>query len=334
MKADIAYRPYFQRLQDIKSLLIHARDVSWIEKYSPPERGYAAALYLGCNILRTPHIAQQVMDILSEAELDFVAMGGVQFCCGIIWDANGDMSAGQAVSRRTVEKLSSYTDERVILWCPSCSVHFESKVTGRDSLELPFEVETAVRAIRELLDEGVLKPHEISPRRVVLHNHEGREGDEVGRRRAAENAEEAMAILRHLPGVEIVGEIKAPAEFEYDCGPAKMVLPEARFVGVRDSLIQSASEMGADVIVTISHACHREWCGYTGDGPTVVNYVSLVAEAIGIPVRDDLLDKLRRGRSVDEIVLMTRPNWESHGKSVEEARQLVEQYFAEVGSSS
>ena len=63
-----------------------ADEVSWLERHQAPDRAYETVLYLGCNILRTPHIAKQVVDVFSHLKLDFIAVGGAQYCCGIVWD--------------------------------------------------------------------------------------------------------------------------------------------------------------------------------------------------------------------------------------------------------
>ena len=49
---------------------------------APAERRTADVLfYTGCNVLRTPHIVLNVMDILDALELDFDVVGGTAHCC-------------------------------------------------------------------------------------------------------------------------------------------------------------------------------------------------------------------------------------------------------------
>ena len=77
--AEFNYSAFFRRIQDLKQLQIKAEDVSWVEKHHPPDRTYETVLYLGCNILRTPHIAKQVIDVFTHLGIDFIPVGGVQF---------------------------------------------------------------------------------------------------------------------------------------------------------------------------------------------------------------------------------------------------------------
>ena len=96
---DFDYAAFFRRIQDQKKLQIKADDVSWVEHHRPPDRAYDTVLYLGCNILRTPHIAKQVIAVFALLDLDFVAVGGVQFCCGIVHDKFGGPKKGSRVSK-------------------------------------------------------------------------------------------------------------------------------------------------------------------------------------------------------------------------------------------
>lgn len=97
------YSAYYRRLQDLKRLQIPAESVRWTEQYSAPERTYDIVLYLGCNILRTPDVAADVVAVFEALGLDFIAVAGVQFCCGITWDRAGDVSKGQSVSDLTIK---------------------------------------------------------------------------------------------------------------------------------------------------------------------------------------------------------------------------------------
>ena len=138
--ANFNYETFFHRLQDLKRLQIKAEEISWIEQYHAPERTYDTVLYLGCNILRTPHIAKQVIDVFTHLGIDFVAVGGVQFCCGIVWDRFDGPKNGSQVSDRTTARLESYQPKQVVMWCPSCNVHFAEVVIGRDGRRPQFEI--------------------------------------------------------------------------------------------------------------------------------------------------------------------------------------------------
>src|SRR6202167_6045181 len=105
--ANFDYFGNYRRLQDMKKLQIPAESVCWTEQYRPPDRTYDVVLYLGCNILRTPDVAADVVAVFRALEVDFIAVAGVQFCCGTTWNKAGDVAKGQTVSDLRITRLVS-----------------------------------------------------------------------------------------------------------------------------------------------------------------------------------------------------------------------------------
>lgn len=326
--AKFNYGAYYRRLQDSKALQIPKQRASWLEHFEEPERAYDIVLYLGCNILRTPDIAADVTWVFERLGVDFVATAGVQFCCGITWHRAHDDDLGRGVSKNSVERLSAYKPNTVVFWCPSCNVHYEDIVMDRDGREAPFAITHCTTFLAERAKRGELPWARSVPRRVALHTHVGREGHTAGRRRSYEDRTSCTSVLRHVPGVEVLGWVEAPPEFDYDCGTSSADVERGRWLEVRGALLEEARAMGADTLVTISHACQREWCDAGGDDLEVRNYVSLVADALGIE-RDyevDLLGTFKRMADPEQIVERGRPAWSSHGLSEQQALETAGKY--------
>ena len=323
------YATFFHRLQDLKRLQIKAEEISWTEQHHAPDRAYDTVLYLGCNILRTPHIAKQVIDVFTRLRLDFVAVGGVQFCCGIVWDKFDGPKKGSQVSDRTIARLESYQPKQVVMWCPSCNVHFEEVIIGRDSRRPQFEITHTAKFLAEMAKRDALSWTKEVASKVALHTHVGRSGHEEGQRRARVDRESAAALLRCVPGVELLGEVQAPAELDYDCGAASLRLPAARLREIRAGLVRSLKETKqVETLVTISHACHREWCDVSDEHLRVRNYISIVAEALGLDPEEDQLGDFKKMAELEEILDRSRDAWESYGLSREKAREVAKKYFA------
>lgn len=151
--AKFDYSAYYRRLQEIKKLQMPAESICWTEQYRQPGRSYDVVLYLGCNILRTPDVAADVAAVFRALGLDFIAVAGVQFCCGITWDRAGDVAKGSTISDLTIDQLGSYK-AGVVYWCPSCDVHFSDVVTGRDAKTVPFDVTDAAAFLAGLSRQG------------------------------------------------------------------------------------------------------------------------------------------------------------------------------------
>jgi hypothetical protein len=326
---DFDYRGFFQRTQDMKRLQIAAEDVSWTERYEKPLRSYQYVLYLGCNVLRTPHIAADVVNVFRALDLDFVAVGGVQFCCGITWEGAGDTAIGSQVSGRTIERLASYQPEAVVMWCPSCDVHFDDVVLGRDGRSVPFEITHTTALLARLADEGRIGWKRPVAARALVHAHAGAPDHESGQRRATADKLAASTLLRHIPGVQLTGTLESPPDLGYDCAPALVRLGRERFVRVRSRLERRARATAADTLVTISHACHREWCEIADDALAVRNYISIVADALEIQrtYRESPLTQFKQGLSPTEIVDRSIREWQSYGMERSEAEDVASRYF-------
>src|SRR5271154_6406011 len=182
--AKFDYSAYYRRLQEIKKLQMPAESICWTEQYRPPERAYDVVLYLGCNILRTPDVAADVVAVFRALGLDFTAVAGVQFCCGVTWDRAGDVPKGQTVADLTIDRLASYKSRVVVHWCPSCDVHFTDVVTARDAKKIPFEVTDAAAFLAALSRRGELPWRNAVAGRAALPSHRGREKHDARPRRA------------------------------------------------------------------------------------------------------------------------------------------------------
>ena len=322
------YRFYFERLQDAKRLQLPQDEVTWVERYEKPSKTYDVVLYLGCNILRTPHVAADVVKVFEALGVDFIPVGGVQFCCGVVWDNSGDVEPGKGVSQRTTERLTTYGASKVVMWCPSCSVHFDDIVIGRDERHTPFGITTATEFLSDLAERGAIPWKDEVRARAVLHTHVGDEHSRTGQLRARADARAASSLLKAVPGLELLDDAEAPPALGYDCGAASSVrLPREEFLGIRRSLVSDARDRGADTLVTISHACQREWCDEADDDFQVRNYISLVADALGIERRyAEPLAGFKNGMTEEEILDASRDVWQSHGLTEPEARRLITKY--------
>ena len=326
--AKFDYSAYYRRIQDLKKLQIPAQSVCWTEQYHPPERDYDVVLYLGCNILRTPDVAADVVGVFRALGLDFIAVAGVQFCCGVTWDRAGDTAKGGAISDLTIRRLGSYKSRVVVHWCPSCDIHFSDVVTGRDAKKIPFQVTDAAAFLASLSRDGQVPWRYPVAGRGLLHSHTGRENHDHGRRRARSDQENVSYLLSQIPGFQFVGALPAPAEFDFDCGPGSLRMGRESWLAIREEQLAAVRQRGADTLVTISHACQREWCDVADGGLAVRNYISLIAEAIGYErtYETDSLGRLKRSGDLNAIVDSTKSAWTSHGLSKEEASDLTRKY--------
>jgi Fe-S oxidoreductase len=303
------------QIQDFEHLMIPAGKPPWDKQYTRPTHQVDVVLYLGCNILRTAHLAFEVVHLFQALGVNFVAVTGPQFCCGILHHRAGDVDGATKFTQATVARFESYGAKQVVIWCPTCQLHFEEFI--RRGIMPRFSMTHASAFLAEKVAQFEFRRD--LPARIAVHTHVGTFQREL-------DAKSAIKVLQGVPGVEVVGILSSP-DLGYQCAPSLLLqLGSERFRSIRDDLARKARELGADELVTIYHSCHREWCEVAGTGLLVRNYISILAEAVGCAHRD-YFQEYKKLSTPDAIVALSRPMWESYGLSEEHAKELVSKYF-------
>jgi len=278
-----------------------------------PER-HEIVLYLGCNVLRTSHMIQTVTAIFDRLRLDYVAVGGPTYCCGIVHHQHGDAASAAGMNRRTIELFARYEPAEVVMWCPSC-IYFYDEV---QRLPLPFPARHATEFLVDRLPQLTFT-REV-PAAVALHAHtqsepRRREGS-AGRR-----------LLEAVPGLRFV-EIDPTPRFGRICTPA--VQQEVGLDGWNDMVrdeIDRARAAGADTLATIYHGCQRLICGFEAERPIAVeHYLSVFARGLGIEF-EDRYKKYRLSGDPERILADMTPCQEANGVDPARARAFVEETF-------
>jgi len=258
--------------------------------------------YLGCNVLRTPHIVFNVMDILEAMELDYEVLGGVNHCCGIAhFRTQGDLNASDRVESHTLERFADFHPQQVLTWCPSCQLHLGETTAG--AMERSYSLEHITQFFADRL--GDLQPRFIKPvpKRVALHEHNGIAGISGNVRK----------LLQAIPGVELV-EIEQLAEPGYTCGGGSLGLVPLAQQDVHQQLLDSAKAAGVELLVLVYHGCHRVLCDAQGRYPfEVKNFTSVLAEALGLEPHDDLFQRYKLHRDVSQVIADAEPFIRAHG---------------------
>ncbi len=248
--------------------------------------------WYGCNVVRHGDIIHGSIEILRAIGLEVAPVGGPGYCCGTSKDAN--LRAADGMAQRTVGKFNDLTlrlvEDRpadpaatgspavapasVVTWCPSCHRHMNQFMEGYTDPQFPMSHFTqVVHAARERLRERLVHPVN---RRVVLHRHFGFR--EVDVNPLVED------LLRLVPGLELVdSDVAVPGHM---CSALASV--PAALKDVTRGVCDLAREARADTVVTVFHSCQRMLCALEASEPfAVVNYVSLLCEAMGLPLQDE-----------------------------------------------
>jgi heterodisulfide reductase subunit D len=297
---------YFKRMAQSIRLLVGTQMMP--EQYrrftglSPAMKSRAEVIfYLGCNVLRTPHIVFNVMDILEAMEVDYEVLGGVNNCCGIVhFRTQGNLDGSDRIESHTLRRFAEFRPQHVLTWCPSCQLHLGETTAGATAL--PYALEHITQFLVNRLDDLRRRFVKSIPKRVALHEHNGIAGTN----------DNVRALLHAIPGIELV-EIAQLAEPGYTCGGGSLGLVPLAQQDVHQHLLESAKAAGVELLVLVYHGCHRVLCDAQGRYPfEVKNFTSVVAEALGLEPHEDLFQRYKLHQDVGKIIADAEPFIRAH----------------------
>lgn len=264
-------------------------------------------MYLGCNVLKTPHIALLCLEILDRIGTRYKVFGGPANCCGVIQFRAGDTKTAGRIGVNTVDGFAGTGIPRVLTWCPTCNIQLGEILMP--STDPGFALEHVVPYIADRLDR--LAPHLVRrvERRVALHEHPGVAGVTEG----------VVKILGAIPGLELV-DLGQP-RVGYMCNSLAPVADYKRELHARE--LAAAEAAGVDCLVGIYHACHRELCAHERDYPfRIVNFLELVGEAMGVE-RRDLFKQWKMMQDVDRVLAEVGGEAGAAGLDLETVREVM-----------
>ncbi len=268
--------------------------------------------YAGCNVIKTPHIALLILDVLDALDVTYEVMGGAPTCCGIQHFKQGDAKIAGRIGFSTIERLSRPRAERVISWCPSCQIQIgEVALPAYEDAHgaMPFDLSPITEFFDEHLDR--LRTHFVNPvpKRVALQERSALPGINAA----------VKSVLGAIPELEIV-ELDVP-----------ILSTQASHLGVvpdykadlREMEFKAAAEAGVTTFASIFHGCHRELIKFQ---PQVsfetLNFMELIGESMGIHI-PDLYKRLQEMGDIDAILADTADLIETHRLDLETLRDVI-----------
>jgi heterodisulfide reductase subunit D len=277
----------------------------------PPDDDSDAApdivMYLGCNVLKTPHIALLCLEVLDRLGTRYKVFAGPAYCCGVIQYRAGDAKTSGRIGGNTVAGFAGTGASHVLTWCPTCNIQLSEIVMP--STDASFNLEHVVPYIAARIE--LLRSHFIHPinKRVALHEHPGVAGVTEG----------AIKILTAIPGLELV-DLEQP-RVGYMCNSLAPVPAYKRELHARE--LDAAAAARVDYLVGIYHACHRELCAHESTSPfKVVNFLELVGEAMGIK-KADLFKQWKMMQDVDRVLAEVAKQATDAALDLESVREVL-----------
>jgi len=247
--------------------------------------------YTGCNVIKTPHIALLVLEVLDALGVTYEVMGGTAACCGIQQFKRGDSKTAGRVSYNTIDRLARPGASRVIAWCPSCQIQIGEVALPayKESFgAMPFDMSPLAEFFAEHLDElRQLFVHPVN-KRVALQERSALPGVMAA----------VKQVLRAIPGLEVV-ELDVPIVSTQANHLA--VLPKFK-AELREREFSAAADAGVTTFASIFHACHRELVAYQPQVSfELINWMELIGESMGVHI-PDLYKQWRLMGDIDTII--------------------------------
>ena len=313
-KSDFDYASYFREMRLTYDMTTMPEDKNW--EAVPPTKSehHEVVLYLGCNVLRTSHMIRTVTAVMDMLGVDYVAVGGPAYCCGIVHHRNGDEELAQSLGTNAVRYFESFTPERVVMWCPSCIMYYDEMFQVPSS----FETQHVTEFLVDHLDEFNFVQE--SQSRVALHYHSDRP-------RRLQEAAAAERLLSAVPGLEYI-KVDTDARLGGSCSPnTQEVTGMDTWQQIIDGQLRKAQELGADTLATLYHGCQRTMCAYEDEYPlNIEHYLSVFARALGIEY-EDKYKKYRLWADPKLTLSDMAPCMEANGVNLAQAEQIVTTTF-------
>ena len=315
--AGFSFAQYFAEINTLADLQFMPGEKPYIDKPSAAPEPKELLLYLGCNVLRTAHLAKTAIGVLKAMGFDFNAAGGPAHCCGIVHHQNGDPKGARIFAANSMRHFERYGAKKVLMWCPSCNEHYDEVVTKEQEVAFPYEHVTAF--IARHLDRIPFARR--VKRRVALHYHTGHAQSDLDR-------DSARAILQAIPGLELV-DIPHPTGLGRHCAPKWIGrMGRQQWQRAIAGILDTAREARVDALATIYHSCQREICQEEAKYPfEVVNYISLLGEAVGVE-HADVYKRYKLQADPDAAFSEVEAHVRANGLDAGRVREVLHKAFA------
>ena len=281
-----------------------------------PQNDVKYVFFPGCNVYFQPEKILNALDIMDAIGEPYAFLPGLDYCCGDNHLFFGHQKEGSKIADELVKTIARYNPETVILWCPTCHCRFDKYISP--SMDVPFQVISFPQYLSKNMKKLPLIDSMVD-RTLTLHEpcKSAYTGvDLTGPRQ----------VLSQLPGVTLK-EMEHHGSDTMCCGSGAVCwFPDSCFQ-IRDNRLMEAEQTGADQMVTVCHYCHQIFASReTSYNFDIVNYVSLVAESMGIH-RQDKFKRYTQWNDLEMIMNDLEPNIENSSFDKEKIVDILKSVF-------
>lgn len=317
-----SYAEHFGTIRTLGDLTRDPDNRPWLTSVpkDAPRRKYV--VWLGCNVLRTAHIAEQLDDILNHLQTDFATLGGPSNCCGVVHQGRGDVDVAKNMLRQTMNKFDVFEPDQLLNWCPSC----DSTLRAAPQDELTETAKQRISVTRFLASQVERMDFTVAqPVKIAIHSH-------GGFAEQTSDGNDARDLLSRIPGLTVV-DMPSMENLLRHCSDAAIKgFGADRYPEAMKQWAAEARHRGATHVVSIYHSCHRqlllaqrEW--QEQDRMPAVNYLTVLSAALGLKQRKDKFAELSAETDVDAMIVDVASNLQALAMKPDQARKALKDQF-------
>ncbi len=313
---------YFGNVRVLGELSRGSLDRPWLTSMPKETPHHRYVVWLGCNIVRTAHLAETLDDVLRAIDTDFVSLGGPSHCCGIMHEAQGDDMVGNNMLLQTMKKIDTFTPEQMLVWCPSC----DNQVATRDQSDVTKtakERKSVAGFLERTVPDDKLRP---VPMTIAIHWH----GDFPEQR---EDGQSVHKLLARIPGMNVVAMPHAEGLGRHCTADIIGKIGKDSYRQAMKEWEMEAKRRGATHVVSVYHSCHRQLVllqrgAADPNSLPVVNYLTLLARSLGLAEREDRFALLAKVDDIEDMMTELSSQAEALGVKPDQARRaLIDQFI-------
>jgi len=297
------------------ALQIEPSQERWLREAPPVEPTPVDVVFFGgCHATAMPHILLDIISILDQMNLDYVALAGGDLCCGVGAMLSGDLDEAQSLGQTLISTIASFRPSKAVFYCAGC--HMLCLGTWSQCYTVPFQSYELIQFLAENLDSMTFTKN--LNKTITLHDSCCVD--------IMKTSDAARKLLQAIPGLNLVEMEHNRADALCCGGYANAMRPEI-MEPIRRASLEEAEEIGADVLATVCPGCQESFAPLEGQYQFEVrNYTSLLAEAMGFHHEDRFKGKVAHG-DASRVLAESRDCIRASDYSQEEIENILPDYF-------
>lgn len=274
------------------TLQMRPEERDWLTKSDEHPKPKEFVVFLGCSFLGHSGMIRTLFAILNNMEINYVALGGGDLCCGGPAEAKGKITEAEDQQKELIEAILVYRPKKVIFICPTCYFKFTKAL--QECSEVTFQSDIDVLHVSQFIADNLnkLKFTKELNKTVVLF-------DPCKLGKVCEEYEAPRKVLRALPGVKL---IEMPGlKKDSCCGGGSRYFPEVAN-NIQRQAMHQLQKSGAEVVITLCSFCHINFIKMSDDysfKPTL--FLDFIGEAMGLN-NEDKVQKYMKYHDPDRVL--------------------------------